>query len=207
MRLQQTLLLASLVLPACGDATEGSGTTAGLTTDPALTTSTTDGTESTEDPSGSTSGETTGEPTTGEPTTGEPTTGEPTTEDPTDEPTTEDPTTEDPTTGEPGMGFEGKIYPDIIAVRCGCHVGGSGGLSMPDMQTAYDNLVGAASGDVPGMNRVEPGDPENSYMFHKVSGTQGDVGGAGGQMPLGGPALSDADIMAIEEWILDGAPL
>jgi len=135
------------------------------------------------------------------------TTEEPTTDGPTtEEPTTDGPTTEDPTTEDPGDGFAGKIYPDIIGPRCGCHVGGSGGLSMPDMMGAYNNLVDAPSGDVPGMNRVEPGDPDNSYMFHKISNTQGDVGGAGGRMPLGGE-LNPAEISAIEDWILDGAPL
>ncbi|MGB1015177.1 MAG: hypothetical protein ACPG4T_13670 [Nannocystaceae bacterium] len=186
------------------EGTETEGTETETTEEP-----TTDG-PTTDDPT--TDGPTTEDPTTEDPTTEDPTTEDPTTEDPTTEdpttedPTTEDPTTEDPTTEDPGDGFADKIYPDIISPRCGCHVGGSGGLSMPDMMGAYNNLVDAPSGDVPGMNRVEPGDPDNSYMFHKISNTQGDVGGAGGRMPLGGE-LSAADISMIEDWILDGAPL
>lgn len=90
------------MLLACGDSSSSSDSTAGITTNPAVTTGTTGdmttAAETTENPSGSQTGDSSGEPTTGEPTTGEPTTGEPTTGEPTtEEPTTGEPTTEDPT--------------------------------------------------------------------------------------------------------------
>ncbi len=110
--------------------------------------------------------------------------------------------TDDGTTTEgPADVFVDDIYPNIISPNCSCHVGGEvGGLAMPDADTAKANLVSAASGQS-SLSRVEPGDPENSYIIHKLKGTQADVGGSGDQMPQGGAALSDGDISSIESWI------
>jgi hypothetical protein len=47
---------------------------------------------------------------------------------------------------------------------------------------------------------VTAGDPTNSYLFHKVSGTAS----FGGQMPVGG-SMSQSDITTIELWITQGA--
>lgn len=109
-------------------------------------------------------------------------------------------------TTEGGVSFAGSIYPDIIAVSCSCHIGGgSGGLAMPDADTAYNNLVNVPSGQNPGMDRVTPGDSANSYFYHKIEGTQADAGGSGQQMPLGGGALDQGARDAIAEWIDTGA--
>ena len=106
-------------------------------------------------------------------------------------------------------GDSGAEAVDIQAVAeasCGpnCHTGGSssGELALDDWHAA---TVGVPSGDVPDMNLVEPGDLDNSYLWHKIEGTHLDVGGAGSPMPLG-PALSDEDHAAIQAWIEDGAP-
>ena len=50
----------------------------------------------------------------------------------------------------------------------------------------------------PTLNRVEPGQPNISYLVHKIDGT------AATQMPPTGP-LSQPEIDAIRQWILDGA--
>jgi len=51
--------------------------------------------------------------------------------------------------------------------------------------------------------RVAPGDPENSYMIHKLDGRPGIVGQ---RMPRGtGPFLSDGQILVIRRWIELGA--
>jgi hypothetical protein len=50
------------------------------------------------------------------------------------------------------------------------------------------------------MPYVTPGDPEQSYLFRKLSGTHLEAGGTGAKMPLGGK-LGEADLAAIEAWI------
>ena len=89
----------------------------------------------------------------------------------------------------------------------GCHTNvgrnPSSGLNLiHDM--AYDQLVNVASRGKPGMTRVVPGDPENSYVVHKVEGR---TGIAGRQMPSGGPPfLTDGQILILKRWIAIGAP-
>lgn len=115
---------------------------------------------------------------------------------------TSDTTSEGPseTTGEPALSFAADIYP-IIMTECGCHLGNAPGqLAMPDADTAYANLVGVASIQVD-QDRVVPGDPDNSYLQDKITGTQA----FGDPMPPMGPLLGAADQMTIETWIAGGA--
>lgn len=106
--------------------------------------------------------------------------------------------------------FGADIWPLLMA-KCSCHSNGgtpndaANGALVFTMADAYDALVGAPSVDVPSMNQVEPGDPSESYLWHKVAGTQASVGGAGMQMPLGVPLSAD-DQALIEDWIIAGAP-
>ena len=90
----------------------------------------------------------------------------------------------------------------ILAASCSCHESGAGGLSFGG--DAYGALV-AVPANGADLSYVEPGEPENSYLVHKLRGTQASVGGAGSPMPLGGD-LSEAQIVTIEAWIEDGAP-
>jgi len=103
-------------------------------------------------------------------------------------------------------GTAGSDIQAIADASCGpsSHTGGaaSGDLSLDDF---HGSTVGVASSDVADMNLVEPGDLDNSYLWHKIEGTHLDVGGDGSAMPLG-PALSDDDHSAIQAWIEDGAP-
>ncbi|PYR76905.1 MAG: hypothetical protein DMF87_17110 [Acidobacteria bacterium] len=69
---------------------------------------------------------------------------------------------------------------------------------------SYANLVGVASTGKPGAVRVIPGDPDNSYIIHKLQGSS-DI--AGVRMPRGnGPFLTDGQILVIKRWIANGAP-
>lgn len=69
---------------------------------------------------------------------------------------------------------------------------------------AYNLLVGVPSVERPGMLRVAPGDPENSYLMHKIEGRPGIVGL---RMPRSGPPyLTDGQIQIIRRWIEIGAP-
>ena len=62
-------------------------------------------------------------------------------------------------------------------------------------------LVGVASVGAPSIDRVVPGDPDSSFLIHKLEGTQS----AGDRMPLGGPYLDADTIAIIRQWITDGA--
>ncbi len=97
----------------------------------------------------------------------------------------------------------------MLSFRCACHrtaEGGDGGLiGIEDLALGHANLVDEPSDDVPGMDRIEPGDPERSYLLLKVLDTHRSVGGAGRRMPPTGVALREDQVDAIRTWILDGA--
>jgi hypothetical protein len=79
----------------------------------------------------------------------------------------------------------------------------SGGMNLLS-GLSYANLVGVASTGKPGAVRVIPGDPENSYIIHKLEG-KSDIVGV--RMPRGnGPFLTDGQILVIKRWIANGAP-
>ena len=68
---------------------------------------------------------------------------------------------------------------------------------------AYANLVGVGSRGKPSAIRVIAGDPENSYLIHKLEGSPGIVGV---RMPqIGPPYLTDGQILVIKRWIELGA--
>jgi hypothetical protein len=87
-----------------------------------------------------------------------------------------------------------------------CHKGGLPFLPFSMNLTsasAYANLVGVASREKPSVLRVAAGDPENSYLVHKLENSHSIVGA---QMPLNGPYLSQGQIDVIRRWIEIGAP-
>jgi hypothetical protein len=69
--------------------------------------------------------------------------------------------------------------------------------------TAYAALVNARSVQRPPLLRVAPGDPDNSYLVHKLEGGPNITGE---RMPRGGgPFLSTGQMMVIRRWIELGA--
>ena len=68
---------------------------------------------------------------------------------------------------------------------------------------SYNNLVNVPSRFKAGAVRVIPGDPENSYLIHKLEGRSTI---AGVRMPLNGPYLEAGQILVIRRWIEIGAP-
>lgn len=86
----------------------------------------------------------------------------------------------------------------------GCHSTGSAqaGLVLGAGQS-HANLVNVRSSQVPGFDRVEPGNPEASYLIKKL---RGDPDISGVRMPRGGPFLTDAEIARFVQWIQAGAP-
>ena len=58
---------------------------------------------------------------------------------------------------------------------------------------------------LPSMQLVTPGALNSSYLWHKVNGTQLEVGGSGMIMPFTVPLVPD-ELRVIERWIAAGAP-
>ena len=78
-----------------------------------------------------------------------------------------------------------------------------GGLNL-NHDVAYAQLVNAPTRSPVGKIRVIPGDPENSYLIHKLEGR---AGISGRRMPNNGPPyLTDGQILVIKRWIEIGAP-
>ncbi len=93
------------------------------------------------------------------------------------------------------------IFNSSCAVS-GCHAGSSPTGSMDlSAGVAYANIVNVASVQNPALSRITPNDPENSYLFRKLTGTNI----SGNRMPLGG-TLSAAQIDLVRDWIEAGAP-
>jgi hypothetical protein len=101
-----------------------------------------------------------------------------------------------------------SIQAGVFNTNCavsGCHDGSGsnlpGSLDLRDGQ-AYANLVGVTSLERPALARVEPSDPDDSYLVRKIEGGP-DISGS--RMPLGRPALAQVQIDLIREWIAEGA--
>ena len=89
-----------------------------------------------------------------------------------------------------------------ICVRCHSGASAPEGLQL-DAEHSYALLVGVPSTEVPALERVRAGDPDNSYLVQKLEGSSGIVGQ---RMPFGGPYLPQATIDVIRQWVTDGAP-
>ena len=90
-------------------------------------------------------------------------------------------------------------------VTCHTNVGRnpSGGLNLVH-DLAYDQIVSVVARGKPGVTRVVPGDPDNSYIIRKVEGASDIVGR---RMPQNGPPyLTDGQILILRRWIAIGAP-
>jgi len=97
--------------------------------------------------------------------------------------------------------IQANVFTPTCAVS-GCHQGAAApqGLRL-DEASSYGLLVGMASTEVMSLLRVDPGDPDNSYLIQKLEGTAA----VGARMPLNGNPLSQATIDTIRQWIIDGA--
>lgn len=68
---------------------------------------------------------------------------------------------------------------------------------------SHAQLVGVAARNKPGAIRVVAGDPNASYLVHKLEGTPGIVGQ---RMPFGtGPYLTEGQMRILRRWIELGA--
>lgn len=108
----------------------------------------------------------------------------------------------------PSLAFDIQPVLDVHCVQCHLYESQQGGL-MLEQGEAHAELVDAPSTQAP-MPRVVPGDPDASYLMHKLRGTHLQAGGSGLRMPFGGEAggstLGAAQIELIADWIRAGAP-
>jgi hypothetical protein len=99
-----------------------------------------------------------------------------------------------------------EIQDTIFTPICtACHVGANApqGLRL-DAANSYAMLVNVASAEVPGTLRVNPGNPDASYIVQKIQGTAA----VGVRMPANGPPyLSQDRIDLVRRWISAGAPM
>ena len=103
------------------------------------------------------------------------------------------------------ISFSQQIVP-VLRTRCAvCHMTGTepGNLRLFP-SAAYDSIVGAESVST-GRLLVSAGNPDESYLLHKIRGTHLDMGGEGSRMPQGQAPLSQEVITLIEMWVAQGA--
>ena len=100
--------------------------------------------------------------------------------------------------------IQAQIFTPTCA-KAGCHAASSAqaGLVLEAGQ-AYGSLVGRSSSQRSNLARVQPGDPDRSYLILKL---RGDPSITGLRMPQNGPPfLTSEQIEGIAAWIRSGAP-
>ena len=97
-----------------------------------------------------------------------------------------------------------NIQQNVFSSICvECHVGAQApqGLRL-DSLNSYESLVNVRSDEQSDLMRVNPGNPDASYLIRKLEGGPNITGG---QMPFNRPALQQNTINAIRVWIAQGA--
>lgn len=101
----------------------------------------------------------------------------------------------------PTFGQVQTVFTNSCALS-GCHAGAAPqeGMNLSQGQ-AYANTVNVPSNQMPSLDRIEPNDPDNSYLVRKIEGT-----GLLQRMPAGGDPLPPETIQLIRDWVSAGAP-
>jgi hypothetical protein len=100
-----------------------------------------------------------------------------------------------------------SIQTNIFTPRCsGCHAGGGAmlptSMNLTNAAASFAALVNVASVEVPSLQRVTPGNPNDSYLVRKLEGGPNIVGL---QMPRLAPPLDATTIAIVRQWITNGA--
>jgi hypothetical protein len=105
------------------------------------------------------------------------------------------------------VSFKNAVQP-IFTTSCSCHQGSGAPMGL-DLSKGHSfaKLVNVASQECmlvgTPRKRVAPGQPGDSYLMNKITGTDMCFGSP---MPQGLPPLSDDDQSTILRWIEQGAP-
>ena len=104
----------------------------------------------------------------------------------------------------PDPTYQHDIFPLLQdhCTRCHDRTNPEAGLDL--FSTGIEGLVNTPAAQSP-LDLVVPGDSLNSYLFHKINGTQSLAEGSGTQMPVGLP-MEQEDVDLIQLWIDNGAP-
>lgn len=99
-----------------------------------------------------------------------------------------------------------RVQAEVFSVSCalaGCHAGSAptAGMNL-SAGVAYGNIVGVTSTERGDLLRIEPGDPDRSYLVRKI---RGDADIVGSPMPLIG-SLTSAQRQLVIDWVRRGAP-
>lgn len=109
-----------------------------------------------------------------------------------------------PTASRPTLA---RVHAEVFTPQCAaCHVDRSvpsAGFSLRWDATLRERLLAPAT-QAPDMPRITPGDPERSYLWHKVSGTHRQLGGRGERCPVDAPPLDEATMNLLRTWIESG---
>ena len=98
--------------------------------------------------------------------------------------------------GAVALAFSTDQVQSLLVDQCGpCHTSGPTFPSVNDVGA----LVGLAS--TIGLPHITAGDRARSYLYHKMAGTQLDVGGGGSIMPIGRTPTSPEDLESLGLWI------
>ena len=74
-------------------------------------------------------------------------------------------------------------------------------MDLSSADASFASLVNVQSLQPPDFLRVEPGNPDDSYLIQKLEGTAT----FGGRMPAAGGFLDQSVVNQIREWIANGA--
>lgn len=99
------------------------------------------------------------------------------------------------------------LQANIFGPKCStCHTGiGTllpGSMNLTSAASTFAALVDVNSEEQPTLKRVKPGDSANSWVIHKLEGTNL---GTTMRMPFGGPFLDQPTIDTVKSWINAGA--
>ena len=99
-----------------------------------------------------------------------------------------------------------RVQAEVFTPTCavlGCHdaIGRQENLILAPGR-AYEQIVNQGSVQMSSLRRVQPGDPNNSYLYRKLTG----VGIVQERMPQFGPPLPEDKLALVRDWIRRGAP-
>ena len=103
----------------------------------------------------------------------------------------------------PVLSFATAVQPIFNSFCVRCH-GFDGNLTLSG--NAYDRIVNVASAENPGLLRVKPGDPNNSYLYLKISGCSSRGCSGDGMPPPPNSPVGSVLVQTVRDWIVGGAP-